>query len=650
MRVFGYHEGRPGARDPQAVADYFRAASDAAGGDATAHVRSRQGSVYGRFVASRRDVTVVIGGGPLFIGTGEDRRRIEHEAADEILDAYCSSVNGFLSALSGRFSLAVIDDARNRVVVAVDPMGIERMTYAHAGDTFVFGSSAATVARFPGHDLRLDHQSLFDYLVLHMVPAPGTIFEGVRKLRPGYCAVLERGEVRESRYWDARFTDERSADEQALQRELRESLRTAVRDSAPSARTGAFLSGGLDSSSVSGVLNEVGPSPAQTFSIGFGYPEYDELSYARIANARFGCPGHEYVVTGEDIADGFPRIARAYDEPFGNSSALPVYYCARFAREHGVDHLLAGRRRRRTVRGQFAVRRAGDVRAIPAHAGAAARRHARTAVRCWPPDAEPVARPQGPWLRREGQHSTARPARDLELPAAHRHRGGAASGLPQRRRRAGHVPQDAGTVGLGAGVEFAATHMLYYDWQYTLADNDLRKVETMSELAGVRVSYPMLHPDVVDMSMRVPADVMMPGTKLRDFYKRAMAGFLPDEIIHKKKHGFGLPFGLWLQQTPRLRDQIDGNLADLRARRIIRPDFIDRLLHLHGQEDARYYGVFIWVLAMLEQWLQRTRPHAMTVPDSQPVDMRAPTRIERRILRTAAALLAAGGRGRRCWC
>jgi asparagine synthase (glutamine-hydrolysing) len=146
--------------------------------------------------------------------------------------------------------------------------------------------------------------------------------------------------------------------------------------------------------------------------------------------------------------------------------------------------------------------------------------------------------------------------------------------------------------------------MLFYDWQNTLADNDLRKVETMCDLAGVRVSYPMLHPDVVAMSLKVPPDMMMPGRRLRDFYKRATTGFLPDEIIHKKKHGFGLPFGLWLQQTPRLREQIDGNLSALRQRRVIRPEFIDRLLHLHGQEDAGYYGVFIWVLAMLEQWFQ----------------------------------------------
>jgi len=97
----------------------------------------------------------------------------------------------------------------------------------------------------------------------------------------------------------------------------------------------------------------------------------------------------------------------------------------------------------------------------------------------------------------------------------------------------------------------------------------------------------------------------MPGTKLRDFYKRVMTGFLPDEIIHKPKHGFGLPFGLWLQDSPSLRELIMENLRNLERRSIIHPALLDRLLHLHGAEDAEYYGVFVWVLAMLEQWLEQ---------------------------------------------
>jgi len=158
--------------------------------------------------------------------------------------------------------------------------------------------------------------------------------------------------------------------------------------------------------------------------------------------------------------------------------------------------------------------------------------------------------------------------------------------------------------------EHVLHRMLYYDWQYTLADNDLRKVETMCALAGIRVSYPMLHPAVVEMSTRVPPSIMMPGTRLRDFYKQAARGFLPDAIIDKKKHGFGLPFGLWLKESAPLRDLVYGNLNSLRNRGLIRESFIDRLLNLHDAEDARYYGVFLWVLAMLEQWFQE---HKVTV-------------------------------------
>jgi len=144
--------------------------------------------------------------------------------------------------------------------------------------------------------------------------------------------------------------------------------------------------------------------------------------------------------------------------------------------------------------------------------------------------------------------------------------------------------------------------MLYYDWQYTLSDSDLRKVNTMCELAGVRVSYPMLDARVIDLANRVTPAQKMERLALRSFFKKAMRGFLPAEILDKSKHGFGLPFGLWLQQSPRLAQQIDSNLAGLRSRGIVRPDFIDRLRSLHGEEDARYYGVLVFTLSMLEQW------------------------------------------------
>jgi asparagine synthase (glutamine-hydrolysing) len=439
--------------------------------------------------------------------------------------------------------------------------------------------------------------------MLHMVPAPGTIFAGVRKLRPGYYVTCENGALQERRYWQERFDETACGDFQSLRDGLHAALRTAVRDCRPGQTSGAFLSGGLDSSTVVGVLSETTPPPARTFSIGFGYPDYDELSYARIANARFGCEGHEYVVTGHDIADGFSVIARSYDEPFGNSSALPVYFCARLARECGVDHLLAGDGGDELFAGNSRYAEQAVFERYQRIPLLLRRFLLEPALRSWP-----LAASFGLVRKGRGYVEKANVPLPLRLEAWNfLHRTGANAILhPDFLMR---VDEDATLAGMqelwdSAPGESALNRMLHYDWQYTLSDNDLRKVETMSKLAGVRVSYPMLHPDIVGLSMRVPPGMKMPGTLLRHFYKEAMAGYLPDEIIQKKKQGFGLPFGLWLKETPELRSQIDEALLSLRSREIVRADFIDRLLHLHGQEDAKYYGVFIWVLAMLEQWFR----------------------------------------------
>jgi asparagine synthase (glutamine-hydrolysing) len=523
--------------------------------------------------------------------------------ATSLLNAYQAEGPGCIARLSGRFAVAICDASAGRVVLAVDAMGIERLAYATAPGMLVFGASTMAVARTPGIDARVSRQSIFSYLMLHMVPAPETIFEGVSKLRAGHMAVWREGRVEVSRWWQPTFVESDGAAGDALKSDLHAALRTAVGSCLPDARTGAFLSGGLDSSTVAGVLSQQRTGPADTFSIGFGYPEFDELSYARIANQRFGCRGHEHTITGDDIADSFRLIARAYDEPFGNSSALPLYYCARLARQTGIDHLLAGD--------------GGD------ELFAGNSRYARQNI-----FARYERLPR--FLRKEllepvlaGIPESLRP-RPLRRASAFI--GRANVPLPERLEiwnllyRVGAA--DVLLPGFVASIDTAAplarmqevwdaapctsqlNRLLYYDWQYTLADNDLRKVETMAALAGVRVSYPMLHADVIDVSLRVPPRLKMPGTQLRHFYKEAMVGFLPDEIIHKTKHGFGLPFGLWLHDSPRLKDLVMGSLSDLRRREIIQPQFIDRLLHLHGAEDASYHGVFVWVLAMLEQWFQ----------------------------------------------
>jgi asparagine synthase (glutamine-hydrolysing) len=149
----------------------------------------------------------------------------------------------------------------------------------------------------------------------------------------------------------------------------------------------------------------------------------------------------------------------------------------------------------------------------------------------------------------------------------------------------------------------ALNRMLYLDWQITLADNDLRKVTRAGELAGVEVSYPLLDDAVVELSTRIPSREKLRHGRLRHFYKEATRDFLPAAIIEKTKHGFGLPFGVWLVEHEGLRELARHSLEALKRRRLIRADFIDRALALHAQEHASYYGELVWVLMVLELWL-----------------------------------------------
>lgn len=564
------------------------------------HVRTwADGLVWGQHSTTDGDITVALDGSPVWI------ERPEFEAnAQSILAAYRESGIQLLRNLGGRYALAIADRAGRRLLLAVDRMGIARLTYAIKGQAIVFGASAEAVARCPLISAGLDNQALFAYLLHHVIPAPDTAYEGVRKLQPATHLVFAEGRSSLSRHWTPEFQQARGEPLPLLKERLRSTLHHAVQAARPDASTGAFLSGGLDSSTVAGLLGECLTTPAKTFTIGFGFPDYDELPYARLANAKFGCEAHEFIVRGTDIADTFALIARAYDEPYGNSSAMPAYHCARLAKEAGVHHLLAGDGGDELFAGnsRYAEQQIFEwYRHLPRPIRQSL---IEPALRLWP------QKENATWLVRKARGYVEKALTPLptRLESWNFIFGLGPSNVLESSfldsvRLAGPFERMQ-EVWDSTPSDSTLQRMLFYDWHYTLADNDLRKVEVMCAIAGVRVSYPMLDDRVVALSTSIPPDVMMPGRKLRHFYKQAMTGFLPDEIIHKKKHGFGLPFGLWLQESSQLRDLIFGNLSGLKSRGIVRPELLNRLLDLHGNDDARYYGVFIWVLAMLEQWFQ----------------------------------------------
>ena len=508
-----------------------------------------------------------------------------------------------LGAIGGDFALAAWDAKRGRGLLAVDRIGVHQIVYTDAGNSLVFGSTLDTLAGFPGVHRELSSQAVFDYLHFHVCPGPDTIYQGWRRLPPGQC--IEFGAVTSREpgpYWTMRFEEEKPANLDALERQFIETLEAAVREASEGVASGSFLSGGTDSSTVSAMLGRTSGKPARTFSIGFDVPGYDETGYARIAARHFGTEHHEYYVTPRDVVDAVPIIARAYDQPFGNASAVPTYCCARFARDNGVARLLAGdggdelfggneRYAKQHLLGLYqgvpsALRRAliePLLLGMPGIARVPLLRKLRSYVE--------QARPPMPQryeaynlLQHLGAADVLTPEFLASVDPVH----------PERLLAEAHAP---------FGHDSLVNQMLGIDLRFILADGDLPKVTHMCNLAGIDVAFPLLDDRLIEFSRHLPSNLKLRGTKLRWFFKHALRNFLPPEIIDKKKHGFGLPVGHWLIEHKPLRDLATDSINLLRPRGIVRPQFLTTLLDVKLREHPGYYGTMVWILMMLGIWL-----------------------------------------------
>jgi asparagine synthase (glutamine-hydrolysing) len=518
------------------------------------------------------------------------------------LHAYQERGEQFLAGLAEPFSLLLIDAERQKLLLATDPIGLSNIYYAQTADGLVFGSSADFVARHPQVSRDIAPQSIYDYLYFHHCPSPNTIYQQVKKLEGGQILIYENGRFTLQRYWQPSFSEQLSGSMQQAGRELQEYLISAVSGLVDTAEnTGAFLSGGLDSSSVAGALSKVFPGKAKTFTMGFPVAEYNETEYANIAVARFNTLQHEYIITPEDTVNAVPTIAAFYDEPFGNSSALAAYYCAKLAKQHGVTRLLAGDGGDEIFAGneRYAKQKLFEYyQRLPGFVSGGL----EAGLKILPAS---LANQKIPFKlsRYIEQATTAMPDRLQEYNFLHRHAAAdifnadflnqidTASPL-QLLKDSYHRPVNASQL----------NRMMTMDWKTTLHDNDLVKVNRMCELAGVEVCYPLLDQRIVDLSCRIPSDTKLKGQKLRWFYKQAMADFLPERIINKSKHGFGLPFGVWLRDHQPLKDLAYTAIADLKKRDYFKPEFLDHAISMHQSVHAVYYGELIWILMMLELW------------------------------------------------
>lgn len=495
----------------------------------------------------------------------------------------------------------IIDFTRGEVLAAVDRMGIHGLYWSHEAGRLRVATRAADV--LSGERPELDPAALYAYVYFHHVPSPLGIFRGVAKLPRAHALHARPGQVAVRRYRLESFVEQPPVAPGELAGELTATLRAAVaRSVADETSVGAFLSGGLDSSTVAGLMAEqLRPAPARSFSIGFDAEGYDEMEYARTAVRHFGLVAHEHYLTPDEVLATAPGLIGLTDEPFGNSSLAAAYQCARMARDAGVDCLLAGDGGdelfagnsryakqllfERYLRVSPALRRGLE----PLLRGIGAR---------WP------ASPAGKALRYVEQALVPLPDRLQSYNYLHRHAPGEVFEVRFLESVDVAQPLSLWRSEYGApGEGDAVNRMLFLDWAFTLHDNDLVKVNTACRAAGIGVAYPMLDHALVEFACRLPGTVKMHRGELRAFYRNAMRGLLPGSIVDKTKHGFGLPFGVWTRTHPGLRRMSEAALASLATRGIFRGEFLRETLRLHREGHAAYYGELVWVLMALELWL-----------------------------------------------
>ncbi|HEY7201678.1 MAG TPA: asparagine synthase (glutamine-hydrolyzing) [Candidatus Dormibacteraeota bacterium] len=518
--------------------------------------------------------------------------------------------------LRGMFALAIWDERERTLFLARDRVGKKPLYHCSLPDgALVFGSEIKAILQHPDVPRVPDLAAIDHYLTLQYVPSPLTAFQGIGRVPPGHWLRWRDGEVTVRRYWELRYGPKHMEPEAELREELVRLLREAVAVRLESeVPLGAFLSGGVDSSAVVALAAQASGRRLQTFSIGFDADGFDESAYARLVAERFGTDHHELRVTG-GAPELIDDIVWHYDQPFGDSSAIPSFHVARITRPHvtvvlngdGGDEAFAGY-------GRYArVSRGARYLGLPPplrFALFAAGRAAGPLV----PRARRLAefRPRSPHEAYAATLTHLSPARKpwLYRSEALLDLAGAAPPpmeLLQRRRQ-----------------PFLLDAMLEADVNHYLPDDLLVKMDVATMAHSLEARSPFLDHRLLEFAARLPPGLKLRGANGKHLLKAALRGLLPDAVLDRPKMGFGVPMGDWLRTG--LRDLLQDALLSDRAlgRGWFRPAAVRHMVSRQLAGHDEFHRV-LWDLLLLELWLRRF-VDAVPAPPTTPVHERAPSR------------------------
>lgn len=541
----------------------------------------------------------------------ELRRQLEglghefHTASDTevILAAYRQWGADCLRRFQGMFAIALWDAEQRRLFLARDRVGKKPLVYGIQDGRFYFASELQGLTAHPVIERDIDLAALDMYLSWGYVPAPFTIYRSLRKLPPAHFGVvdLRNGipEISIERYWDLQYTPKLWISEYDACDGIREKLRDAVhRRLISDVPLGAFLSGGIDSSIVVGLMAQLSSAPVKTFTIGFSDRQFDETLHARRVAQKWGTDHHEFVVE-PDAVGALPKLARHFGEPYADYSAVPTYYVSRETRTgvtvalngDGGDELFAGYDR------YFAIQASERVRDLPL--------------------GQPVSRFLAGVLPRGSADGPIRRAQGffhgVSLPAPQRYARWMNYFREEDKRelfqpdfyasiRESRTPDWAESLFAGAGNMQAGEKAMRADLLLSYLPNDLLpKVDITAMANSLEPRSPFLDDQLMEFVARLRLRNKLRGRRTKHLLKRAFAPELPRENVERPKSGFTLPLASWLRGPlrPMLADLLGS--PDCLAAKYIQFPRIAALVteHLTGRDDHTFV---LWSLLMLEMW------------------------------------------------
>lgn len=500
-------------------------------------------------------------------------------------------------SLRGMFAFALWDSRRRRLLLARDHVGKKPLFYALRDGVLTFASELRAILQDDSLGRDLDPTALDCYLAYGYVPAPRSIFKAVRKLAPASTLVYEAGKATVERYW--RLDYSHKCDVDGLHDRLRDEIRRAVRRRmVADVPLGAFLSGGIDSSLVVGMMAEAASQPVKTFSIGFDSDKFNELRQARQIAERFGTEHHEFVVTPSAV-DLAPKLVRHYGEPFADASAIPSFVLAELTRRHvtvalngdGGDESFAGYSR---YAANLVAQRIARLPS-PARRSATALSKGLLASGYAPVTANRVR-------RLTSTLSMSDPERYATYMAYFDQGGRDALYSDQLKAELGNTDALAVIQGPWAdGALGSLDVLLAVDVETYLPGDLLVKMDIASMASSLEARSPLLDISVMELAASIPAALKARRLQKKVILRDALRGWLPDQILDAPKRGFGVPMADWL------RGELAGWSREIlldprtRTRGYFDQHRVEHLLdrHLEGSSDE---SLRLWALVMLELW------------------------------------------------